>query len=172
MKWDLYDKRFNKTNIVIDETEMDNISNDLYHLTVNIWIVNANNEVLLLKKAMNYNLRYPGYWTSINGNVESGDNSIDTIYKTVYEKIGEEIKKDDIIELGKDLRTPYHYIYNTFVIYKNLDIDLLVLNNQYFSKAKWVDANELENMILNGEIEFSLISRIEKYILPLLRSKK
>ena len=30
----------------------------------------------------------------------------------------------------------------------------------------------IENMILNGEIEFSLISRIEKYILPLLKSKK
>lgn len=172
MKWDLYDEKFNKTDIVINENEIDNISNNLYHLTVNVWIINSRNEILLLKKAMNYDLRYPGHWTSINGNVESGHNSIDTVYKAVYEKVGKDIKKDNIVELGKDLRNPYHYIYNTFVIYKSLDIDSIVLNSQYFSKAKWADAKELENMILNGEIEFSLISRIKKYILPLLKSKK
>ena len=94
---------YTSTDIVINETEIDNLPANLYHLTIHVWIINLNNEVLLLKKEMNYNLRYPGYWTSINGNVESGHNSIYTVYKTVYEKIGVDIKKDDIIELGMDL---------------------------------------------------------------------
>lgn len=172
MKWDLYDNKFNKIDIIINEDEFDNIPNNLYHLTVNVWIINSKKEVLLLKKAMNYDLRYPGHWTSINGNVESGANSIATLYKVVYEKIGKKVIKDKIIELGKDLRNPHHYIYNTFVVFKDFDIKSIILDNKYFSKAKWADAEELENMILNGEIEFSLISRIEKYILPLLKSKK
>lgn len=97
MKWDLYDNKFNKIDIIINEDEFNNIPNNLYHLTVNVWIINSKKEVLLLKKAMNYDLRYPGHWTSINGNVESRANSIATLYKVVYEKIGKKVIKDKIM---------------------------------------------------------------------------
>lgn len=172
MKWDLYDNKFQKTDLVIEESDFNQIPKHLYHLTVNVWIMNSEKKVLLLKKAMNYDLRYPGSWTSINGNVESASDAITTVYKTVQDKIGINIRNDKIREIGKDLRDPYNYIYNTFVIYKEIDTTLITLNEKYYSKVKWVDKDELENMILNGEIEFSLISRIEKYILPLLKSKK
>lgn len=172
MIWDLYNKNFNKTGEIINENNLDDIPDGLYHLTVNVWIVNSNKEILLIKKALNYDLRYPGCWTNINGNVISGDDSYNTIRKSIYEKIGINLlDTDEIVELGQDVRNPHHYIYKTFIVYKNLNIESLVLNENYYSKVKWVDVNELENMMLNGEIEFSLIDRIEKYILPLLKSK-
>ena len=46
MRWDLYDKNYNITDMSIDSTET--IPKGLYHLTVNIWIVNSNKQVLLL----------------------------------------------------------------------------------------------------------------------------
>lgn len=171
MMWDLYDSKFNKTGNIISEKNVDNIQDGLYHLTVNVWIFNSKKQILLLKKAMNYDLIYPGYWTGLNGNVLSGMNAIETVYKTVYEKIGIDTKQDKFIELGKDLRNPYHYIYNTFALFKNVELNSISLNEKYFSKAKWVDSVELENMISNGEIEYSLISRIEQYVMPILKSK-
>lgn len=172
MIWDLYDNNFKKTEKIVHENNLDNIPDGLYHLTVNVWIINSKNEVLMIKKSLNFDLRYPGYWTSINGNVISGNDSYYTIKDTISKKIGIKITAaDKIIKLGEDLRNPYHYIYETFVICKDLNIESIFMDEIYYSRAKWIDINELKNMINNGEIEFPLIERIEKYILPFLKSK-
>lgn len=67
----------------MQENNIDDIPDGLYHLTVNVWIINSSNEVLMVKKSLNYDLRYPGYWTSINGNVVSGDDSYSTIKNNI-----------------------------------------------------------------------------------------
>ena len=36
-------------------------------------------------------------------------------------------------------------------------------------QAKWIDLKELYNMIENGEISWVLISRIEEYVIPLMK---
>ncbi len=172
MMWDLYDNQFQKTGMVVQENDLDNILEGFYHLTVNIWVINSNKEVLMVKKSLNFDLRYPGYWTSINGNVMSGENSYCTVKNIISKKMGVKIADTDkIIELGKDFRDPYHYIYETFAVYKDINIESIIMNETYYSKAKWIDIIELKNMMNNGEIEFPIIERIEKYILPLLKSK-
>lgn len=172
MIWDLYNKNFEKTGKVVQENNIDDIPNGLYHLTVNVWIINSKNEVLMVKKSLNFDLRYPGYWTSINGNVASGDDSYCTIKKIILKKIGIKLTSvDKIIKLGEDIRNPHHYIYETFIIQKDLNIETIFTDEIYYSKAKWIDIEEIKNMIGNGEIEFPLIERIEKYILPFLKSK-
>lgn len=50
MIWDLYDKNFKKTGKVVQENNIDDIPDGLYHLTVNVWIINSSNEVLMVKK--------------------------------------------------------------------------------------------------------------------------
>lgn len=171
--WDLYDCNFKKTNKIYQEANSDNIPDGLYHLTVNLWIINSKNEILMLKKALNFDLRYPGYWTSINGNVLAGDDSYNTIKSTVLKKIGIKLATDEkIIKLGENLRDPYHYIYETFVICKDLNLESLTIDEKYYSKVKWIKNDELRDMINNGEIEFPLIERIERYIFPFLQSKK
>lgn len=173
MIWDLYDKNFKKTGKVVQENNIDDIPDGLYHLTVNVWIINSSNEVLMVKKSLNFDLRYPGYWTSINGNVVSGDDSYSTIKKIILKKIGIKLANTDkIIKLGEDIRKPYHYIYETFIIQKDLNLETIFTDEIYYSKAEWINIEEIKNMISNGEIEFPLIERIEKYILPFLKSKK
>lgn len=168
MEWDLYDKNFKPVDKVINEIQFDEIPDGYYHMTVNVWIINSNNQVLLLRKSLNFNLRYPGLWTSINGNVESGQTSIESVKQIVKEKIGLDINDQEITEVGKEFRDPHHYIFNTFVIKKNIDLKNIKINEKNFSKVKWADIVELENMINNGEIEVPLIDRIEKYIKPIL----
>ena len=47
-----------------------------------------------------------------------------------------------------------------------MDINLgeIEINEEIISKVKWVDINELENMINNGEMELPLVPRIDNYI--------
>ena len=168
MKWDLYDKDFNKTNQTINEYEP--IPNDLYHLTVNLWIINSKKQVLILKKAMNYDLHYPGYWTGLNGNVLESNTALDTIPLVIKEKLNLDIELSNIKEIGIDLRDPYNYIYNTFIINYDIEINDISLDEEQYTKCKYVDYDELVNMINNGEIEYPLIDRIEKYLIPELKN--
>lgn len=170
MEWDLYDNKFQLTGETIPEKEAEKIPDGLYHLTVNVWIINSKKQVMLLKKTLNFNLRYPGFWTSINGNVKKGQNAINAVKDVLKEKLGIIIEESEIIELGKDIRDPHHYIYNTFVIYKDINLNQITLDENYFSKVKWADFIELENMINNGEIETVLTSRIDVYIKKLLNN--
>ena len=168
MRWDLYDKNYNITDMSIDSTET--IPNDLYHLTVNVWIVNSNKQVLLLKKAINYGLRYPGCWTGINGNVLESNTSLDTIPLVINDKLNIDIEISNIKEVGIDLRNPHNYIYNTFIVESDIDINDIHLDEEKYTKCKYIDYDELVNMINNGEIEYPLIERIEKYLLPELKN--
>ncbi len=167
MKWDLYDKDL---NIVKSINEDESIPNDLYHLTINIWIINSKKQVLLLKKAINYDLRYPGCWTGLNGNVLESNTSLDTIPLVIKDKLNLDIELSNIKEVGLDFRDPHNYIYNTFIINEDIKEKKLVLNEEQYTKCKYVDYDELINMINNGEIEYPLIERIEKYLLPELKN--
>lgn len=168
MKWDLYDKNFKFVGKTIDENQNDEIPDGLYHMTVNVWVINSQSQVLLLKKAMNFSLRYPGLWTSINGNVKSGETSIESVKDVVKQKIGILVDEKDIVELGIDTRDPHHYIFNTFVVYMDINLKEIKIDEEIISKVKWVDINELENMINNGEMELPLVPRIETYLKQIL----
>ena len=111
-KWDLYDKNFNNTGIIINDT--DEIPEDKYHYSINIWTLNSKKQLLLIRNTLNYNIHYPGFWNSINGNVLSGDTPIDTCIKSINSKIGIKISDVELKKVDTRLRDPYHYIYETY----------------------------------------------------------
>jgi len=166
-KWDLYDKDFNNTGIVINDT--DEIEDGMYHYSINAWILNSKKQLLLIRNTLNYNIHYPGFWSSINGNVLSGENPKDTCINTIYSKIGINISLDDLEKIDTRLRDPYHYIYETYIINKDIDLKEIHFIDSTSVQAKWIDLKELYNMIENGEIAWVLIPRIEEYVIPLMK---
>lgn len=163
-KWDLYDKNFKNTGIVIDE--IDEIPDGKYHYSVNVWIINSKNQVLLIRNTLNHNIHYPGFWNSINGNVISTKLPIDACVKAVHDKIGLDYRNEDFIKIDTKLRDPYHYIYETYIVKKDINLNEIEFIDNTAVQAKWVDLNELYNMIENGEIAWVLIPRIEEYVIP------
>ena len=115
-KWDLYDNKFNNTGIVINDT--DEIPDGKYHCSINAWILNSKKQLLLIRNTLNYNIHYPGFWSSINGNVLSGESSTETCIKTINSKIGIKITDSEMKTVDKKLRDPYHYIYETYIVNK------------------------------------------------------
>lgn len=166
-KWDLYDDKFNNTEIVVDET--DEIPDGKYHYSINAWVLNSKKQLLLIRNTLNYNIHYPGFWSSINGNVLSGEIPMDTCIKTIYSKIGINVLISDIEKIDTRLRDPYHYIYETYIVNKDIDLNQIYFVDNMAVQAKWVDLKELYNMIENGEISWVLISRIEEYVIPLMK---
>ena len=166
-KWDLYDKNFNKSGKVINENE--EIPDDLYHYSVNIWIVKSKHQHLLVRNTLNYNIHYPGFWNSINGNVLSEETPIECSIKSVKDKIGIEIDENDFEKLDTKTRDPYHYIYETYIVRKDINLNDIKFNDGCVVQAKWVDIKEIYNMIENGEIAWVMISRLEEYIIPKLK---
>jgi len=166
-KWDLYDDKFNNTGIIVDE--IDEIPDGKYHYSINAWILNSKKQLLLIRNTLNYNIHYPGFWSSINGNVLSGENPVDTCIKTIYSKIGINVSISDIEKIDTRLRDPYHYIYETYIVNKDIDLNQICFIDNMAVQAKWVDLKELYNMIENGEISWVLISRIEEYVIPLMK---
>lgn len=164
-KWDLYDKKFQKVTTI---SENDNIPLDLYHYTVNIWILDEENHVLLLKNKLDLELYYPGFWGSLNGNVISEEEPLETCKRILKDKLGILHIENDIEKVDTVLRDPYQYIYETYILKTAINTNNLELSKE-FTKAKLVDKKELENMIENGEIAPVLISRINKYIMPILK---
>ena len=166
-KWDLYDDKFNNTGIIINDT--DEIPDGNYHYSINAWILNSKKQLLLIRNTLNYNMHYPGFWSSINGNVLSGDLPIDTCVETVNSKIGIEVSKSDIKKIDTKLLDPYHYIYETYIINKDINLNEICFVDNTAVQAKWVDLKELYNMIENGEIAWVLIPRIEEYVIPTMK---
>lgn len=166
-KWDLYNKNFEKTNETINEN--DEILEGKYHWTINTFIINSKKQVLLIKRSLNYNLHYPGFWNTINGNTLSGQNADETVISSIYNKIGIKVQKDEIKSIDKQLRDPYKYIYETFIVNKDINLEEIIFIDGTCVQAKWVDLEELYNMISNGEIAWVMISRIEKYVIPRLK---
>ena len=166
-KWDLYDDKFNNTGIIIDE--IDEIPDGKYHYSINAWILNSKKQLLLIRNTLNYNIHYPGFWSSINGNVLSGENPVDTCIKTIYSKIGINVSISDIEKIDTRLRDPYRYIYETYIVNKDIDLNQICFIDNMAVQAKWIDLKELYNMIENGEISWVLISRIEEYVIPLMK---
>ena len=166
-KWDLYDDKFNNTGIIVDE--IDEIPDGKYHYSINAWIINSKKQLLLIRNTLNYNIHYPGFWSSINGNVLSGENPVDTCIKTIYSKIGINVSISDIEKIDTRLRDPYHYIYETYIVNKDIDLNQICFIDNMAVQAKWIDLKELYNMIENGEISWVLISRIEEYVIPLMK---
>lgn len=166
-KWDLYDDKFNNTGIIVDE--IDEIPDGKYHYSINAWILNSKKQLLLIRNTLNYNIHYPGFWSSINGNVLSGETPMDTCIKTIYSKIGINVSISDIEKIDTRLRDPYHYIYETYIVNKDIDLNQICFIDNMAVQAKWIDLKELYNMIENGEISWVLISRIEEYVIPLMK---
>lgn len=166
-KWDLYNNKFELVNEIIDEH--DEIPDGKYHWTINSFIINSKKQVLLVRRTLNYNLHYPGFWNSINGNVLSGSGSIETVIDSIYNKIGIKIDESEIERVDMQLRVPYKYIYETFIVKKDINLEEIKFIDETCVQAKWINLEELYNMISNGEIAWVMISRIEKYVIPYLK---
>ena len=167
--WDLYNDNLTKTGKVISETE--NIPEGHYHMALDIWIINSNNQVALFKNAIDYSKRYPGSWSCLGDNLHTNESINDAVKRILDEKIGiiNLISNANLLIFEPVKRDPYQYAYITCIVFFDFDDNVIEFKDYSYSSFKYANKKELITMCNNGEIAYYLIDRINSKILDYVK---
>ncbi|MDR1694428.1 MAG: NUDIX domain-containing protein [Lactobacillaceae bacterium] len=145
--WDLYDVngRLIDAKMVRDEE----IPEGAYHLSVNIWIVNSKNEILIQKRSPNKK-KLPNIWVeSAGGAVISGENSFEGAVRETEEELG---FKPDVVHLQKihNFILRNNTLVDVWMLRQDIDVKDMYVDKEEVSEVMWVSFNKLMKLVREG----------------------
>lgn len=149
---DILTKNGIKTGNVCTKKEVHNLG--LWHASIQLWIVNSKQEVLIQKRASNKD-SYPGLWDiSVAGHLTAGDTPEIAAIRETKEEIGLNIQEKDLIFLKKVKRskTPkasffdneFNYLY---LLKNDFSLNELVLQEDEVDQVKLISVNEFKQQL-------------------------
>ena len=120
---------------------------DEYNLVVHIWVVSSNGDFLIQRRSDTKRLM-PGEWAATGGAAISGEDSYTAANRELYEELSIPSNKFTLKKLTRIKRR--NSLLDIWFINTNVEVDKLRLQKTEVAEAKWVNRNELENMIKNG----------------------
>lgn len=145
--WDILDRQGKPTGRTVVRG-LRNLSRDEYHLVVHVWIVNDEGKLLIQKRA-DIRPLMPGEWAATGGSAVSGEDSRYAAYRELKEELGFKVNPRDFILERRMIRK--NSITDIWSAKVNISVDKLKLQKEEVSQAKWVTAQQLRQMIKNGE---------------------
>lgn len=140
--WDVYDINRKKKEKV-HERGVPLLMGE-YHLTVEVWIVDSSNRILLSQRHPSRNNGL--LWECSGGAVLAGEESVDGAQRECKEEIGIEIDKQLFKYIGSDIRKDY--IIDTYVVYMDCISYEIKMQPEEVVDVEYVT---LEEMIIWGE---------------------
>lgn len=142
-KWNLYTIDRVITNRVI--TRGDDVPKDLYRLVVHVCIFNAKNQ-MLIQQRQSFKEGWPNMWdVTVGGSAMIGENSRQAAMREVAEELGLKIDlKNTPPVITKYFSEGFDDIY---ILEKEIDISKLTLQYEEVQAVKWVDIEEILDMI-------------------------
>lgn len=143
---DVYNKHKEKTGIVKDKDELE-IGE--FKLTVHVWIINSNNELLIQKRVKTKKV-FPNLWAQTVGTVISGETPLQGMKREVKEELGLDVLDEEATIIATYLRESS--IVDVWAVRKKEDVDInsLVLQEEEVAEVKYVTFEEFEKMINEG----------------------
>lgn len=164
--WDIYDKNRRKKNKIVHRG--DYLLDDEFHLVVNVWIKNSNNEFLITQRSENKS--FPLMWECTGGSALSGETSLDAAIREVKEELGIDVSKSKHYLLGTKNR--YYKgcpdILDVWIFEKDVDIKNVHVQKEEVNDVKWADYETIKKMSDNGKFESNAffheaLSKIKNY---------
>ncbi len=144
---DIYDK--NGNSLGFSKSREEAHKEGLWHKIVCIFIVNSKKEIIMQRRS-NVKPNNPNGWVcSASGHVDAGEDIETAALRELYEEIGVKATKDDLKHLGtvfegRDIKeAEVKHISELFVIYKDVNIDDLILDKEEVSDAKYFKLEEI-----------------------------
>ena len=147
----------------------------LWRRTVSCWIMNEKGEALLQKRTPNKK-RNPNKWAKTGGQVDSGENAEDAIFREVKEELGIEIPKEQIkiIEIRKSDDKNKRFAYN-FIFVVNYKKEEYILQKEEVSEVKYFTIEDMEIAKKNNDINYTFCNWNEEVFyreMNLLKNKR
>ena len=149
--WDLYNNKREKLNKI--HSRMEKLNEGEYHIVVNIWIKNDQNEIILTQRHQEKD--FPLKWECTGGSVIAGEDSITGALREVEEEIGLKLKKENgelICSVKRENDFKDIYLFK-----ETINIEEAKLQDKEVIDIKWVTKEELTKMVENKEIAEPII---------------
>ena len=146
--WDVYDSQKRKTGKLHEKGTP--FKEGEYHIAIHAWILNDKNEVLLTQRRPDDT--FSGQWEPTSGSILAGETSIQGAIRELKEELGIEMNENDGRVIGGERRDQYHDFYDFCLFEKNIDIDGIDISNSEVAAVKWVNNEQFEKMLDDGEI--------------------
>ena len=126
---------------------------------IHILIVNKDKTKTLLQKRSATVAMAPNTWDiAVGGHIAAGEDDLATAKRELEEELGIEVSDDDLIRVGKAKeQTNYgefisHKISSIFILYADIDITKLKLQEAEVAEVRWFTYDELQELIDSGNI--------------------
>jgi isopentenyldiphosphate isomerase len=155
-KRELYDINRNPSGVIIYKGE--SIPEDLYEMTVSIFIENSDGELLIQKRSEDKG----GKWATTGGHPKAGESCLEGIVNEVYEEMGINLDYKNI-ELIEET-TFKNKMGCLYFIKQDININDCILQEEEVSHVKWASVDEIFNMIQNNEFHKSHCLLFKSYL--------
>ena len=144
-KVDLLNKRKELTGEV---SERNNVPEGFYRLSIHIWIMNDNEELLIQQRTANRKF-FPNMWSNTGGAAIAGETSLETLKRELKEELNL-VPEIDHLELIASYKRKKDFV-DVWLLRQNVNIDDLVFQEDEVQGAKWVSVDEWQKMVEEGE---------------------
>ena len=145
-KRDLYDENRELTGETIYKGEP--IPEGKYIIVVLVYIQNSEGKFLIQKRSK----LKDGKYATTGGHVKSGENSVEGILSEVREELGLELNPDDLILYYGNHSAEQQVFWDDYYIKMDIDdISKLKLQEEEVESVKWATAEEMKQMMRDGE---------------------
>lgn len=155
-KWDLFDEMRQPLNMI--HNRQDKMIIGEYHIVVEIWTVNNNDNKILLTLRHPDKKEYPNFWENTGGSVLSGETSEIGAIRELFEETGIIANENELYFLGT-VKEETAFV-DTYIIRKDLKISELTMQEGETVKAQWVSLDKLNKMIKLGIIALPVSERL------------
>lgn len=147
--WDIYDINRNKTGRTVERGNP--MSQDEYHIVVNVWIRNNEGKWLISKRSPNKH--YGNLWETCGGSAITGEDSITAALREAKEELGVNLNKNNGKLFTTTLRQYREFpdFLDVWVFHHDCNISEIVLQEGETCDAKWATSEEILEMQKNGE---------------------
>lgn len=160
--WDLLDENGNKTGKIFERGTP--FPEGYYHLGVDVWIVNAKNEILIQKRSPNKR-NSPNVWAMTGGSNLKGETSLQTIEREVKEELGITLNVQDL-QLMMRYKTGNVWL-DEYFVRQEVDLKDIVMQPEEVCDVKWATYEEVQTFVEKGEF----IEERWEYVRDFIRNK-
>lgn len=155
---DVLDENGNKIGQV--ESKQNIYNNGLWHKSVQIWIINDHQELLMQKRSP-YKKTFPNLWAiSTAGHVLAGETSRESGIRELKEELDIDASKEELEYLFTMKRTqPYKASYirvfdDVYLLKRNVDIEHTKLQVEELTNIKYIDYKYLETILKEKDKDY------------------